>query len=62
LYVLSGRGNIYMWKFDAPGKRDAGGGEVGVVGQVGEHPLRGRERREGWSKELREGTMKEGNF
>jgi hypothetical protein len=26
----------------APGKRDADGAEVGMSGQVGEHPLRGR--------------------
>jgi hypothetical protein len=30
-----------LWKLDAPGKRDAGGGEMGVGGQVGEYPLRG---------------------
>jgi hypothetical protein len=32
---------LILWKLDAPGKKDAGGGEVGVGGQVGEHPLRG---------------------
>ena len=27
---------------DAPGKKDSGGDEAGVGGQIGEHPLRGR--------------------
>jgi hypothetical protein len=32
---------LILWKLDAPGKRDAGDGEVVVGGLVGEHPLRG---------------------
>jgi hypothetical protein len=29
---------------DAPGKKDSGGDEAGVGGQIGEHPLRGEGR------------------
>jgi hypothetical protein len=40
-----------LWKLDTPGKKDAGGGEVRVGGQVGEHPFRDG----GEDKELGEG-------
>ena len=33
--------DVLKWKFDAPGKRDAGGCEVRVDRLVWEHPLRG---------------------
>ena len=34
------RVHFIVWKLDAPRKRDAGGGEVRVGGQVVEHSLR----------------------
>lgn len=32
---------LILWKQDASGKRAAGGSEMEVDGQVGEHPYRG---------------------
>jgi hypothetical protein len=33
--------SLILWKLDAPGKRDGGGGAVGMGEWVREHPLRG---------------------
>jgi hypothetical protein len=49
---------LILWKLDALGKRDAGGGEMGFGGRVGEHPLRGR----GWVKNSGRGTRKGATF
>ena len=47
LGLLKGGFDLILWKLDAPGKRDAGGGEVVVGVQVKEHPLRGSRRSDG---------------
>jgi hypothetical protein len=47
---------LVLWKLDAPRKRDASGGEVGMGGQVGKHPLRDGGRDE----ELGEGNQEGG--
>lgn len=53
---------LILWILDTPGKKDAGWNEVGVGGQVVEHPLRERGLEDGWSEELREGEQEEGQL
>ena len=40
------RMNLILWKLDALGKREAGGIELGVGGQVGGHGMKNSGRRE----------------
>lgn len=44
---------LISWRLDAPGKKNAGRGEVKVGGQMGEYPLRGGGEGDGVKKLLK---------
>jgi hypothetical protein len=53
--------DVLKWKFDAPGKRDAGGDEVGWVDRS-ESTFSEAGRGGRWVKNSERGTRKGGNF
>lgn len=52
---------LIPWKHDAPGKKHAGGCEIGVQGWSGKNPLRDRRFR-GGSEKFERGDWEGGNF